>query len=178
MTVQTAMPELSTVLGERLSLSKADLAAHGTSETYFAPAPPDAVAYPETTEEVAEIVQNSSRASDIACRYGGEEFCLILPETVAWSARVVLERIRCTVAAQTVRHEDEDIKVTLSAGLVTVQGNYRGRIETAIEAADSALYRAKQSGRNCVVSGSVDASGRVVDPPLTRELSGFCLGAA
>ncbi|MEL6799010.1 MAG: FAD-linked oxidase C-terminal domain-containing protein [Pseudomonadota bacterium] len=57
MTVQTAMPELSTVLGERLSLSKADLAAHGTSETYFAPAPPDAVAYPETTEEVAQIVR-------------------------------------------------------------------------------------------------------------------------
>ncbi|MEL6645810.1 MAG: FAD-linked oxidase C-terminal domain-containing protein [Pseudomonadota bacterium] len=57
MTVQTAMPELSTVLGERLSVSKADLAAHGASETYFAPAPPDAVAYPETTEEVAEIVR-------------------------------------------------------------------------------------------------------------------------
>jgi len=57
MTIDTAIAELSTVLGDRLSRSKSDLDAHGASETHFAPAPPDAVAYPESTDEVAQIVK-------------------------------------------------------------------------------------------------------------------------
>ena len=57
MTIQTAITALETLLGERLSLSKPDLAAHGQSETHFAPAPPDAVAYPRTTQEVAAVVR-------------------------------------------------------------------------------------------------------------------------
>ena len=56
MSIDAAVSDLSTVLGNRLSCSKSDLSAHGQSETYFAPPPPDAVAYPATTEEVAEIV--------------------------------------------------------------------------------------------------------------------------
>ncbi len=56
MTIASAIDELAAFLGDRLSRSKPDLAAHGTSETYFAPAPPDAVAFPESTEEVARIV--------------------------------------------------------------------------------------------------------------------------
>ncbi len=57
MTIQSAIAELSTVLGERLARSKSELALHGASETYFDDAPPDAVAYPETTEEVSAIVR-------------------------------------------------------------------------------------------------------------------------
>ncbi len=56
MTIDTAIAELSSVLGDRLSRSKSDLEAHGGSETHFAPAPPDAVAYPETTAEVSRIL--------------------------------------------------------------------------------------------------------------------------
>ncbi|MEZ5721219.1 MAG: FAD-linked oxidase C-terminal domain-containing protein [Paracoccaceae bacterium] len=56
MTIDTAIAELSQVLGDRLSRSKSDLDAHGASETHFAPAPPDAVAFPETTEEVSRIL--------------------------------------------------------------------------------------------------------------------------
>ncbi|TYB82905.1 FAD-binding oxidoreductase [Maritimibacter fusiformis] len=55
MTIETALAGLSALLGDRLSRSKSDLAAHGRSEAHFAPAPPDAVAYPETTQEVASI---------------------------------------------------------------------------------------------------------------------------
>ena len=51
-----ALAALETVLGDRLSRSKPDLEAHGTSETHFPPTPPDAVAYPETTEEVSRIM--------------------------------------------------------------------------------------------------------------------------
>lgn len=56
MTIDAAISELSTFLGDRLSRSKSDLDAHGGSETWFAPAPPDAVAFPESTAEVARIV--------------------------------------------------------------------------------------------------------------------------
>jgi len=61
MRIQDAIAELSTLLGERLSLSKSDLDLHGQSETYFPHCPPDAVAYPSSTEEVAEIVKICAR---------------------------------------------------------------------------------------------------------------------
>ena len=57
MNIATALAELSAFLGDRLSRSKPDLDAHGASETYFAPAPPDAVAFPESTDEVARVLQ-------------------------------------------------------------------------------------------------------------------------
>ncbi|MBT8455608.1 MAG: FAD-binding protein [Rhodobacteraceae bacterium] len=57
MTIQSAIAELSTVLGDGLSRSKSDLDLHGASETYFAPTPPDAVVYPETTEQVQAIAR-------------------------------------------------------------------------------------------------------------------------
>jgi D-lactate dehydrogenase (cytochrome) len=57
MTIDAALTELSALLGDRLSRSKSDLEAHGASETHFAPAPPDAVAYPESTGEVAGILR-------------------------------------------------------------------------------------------------------------------------
>lgn len=57
MTIAAAISELSSLLGERLSTSKSDRDIHGRSEVYYAPMPPDAVAYPETTEEVSEIAK-------------------------------------------------------------------------------------------------------------------------
>ncbi|MFN3209132.1 MAG: FAD-binding oxidoreductase [Roseovarius sp.] len=61
MGVQDAISELSSFLGERLSLSKSDLQQHGSSESHFSDAPPDAVAYPESTEEVRQIVKVCAR---------------------------------------------------------------------------------------------------------------------
>ena len=57
MTIDAALNALSLVLGDRLSQSKSDLAAHGASETHFAPMPPDGVAYPRSTDEVSQIVK-------------------------------------------------------------------------------------------------------------------------
>lgn len=57
MSIQNAIQAISNILGQRLSTSKSDLTNHGRSETYFATMPPDAVAYPETTQEVSEIVK-------------------------------------------------------------------------------------------------------------------------
>ena len=53
MTIETAIHALDTVLGDRLSRSKSDLDLHGQSETHFRPTPPDAVAYPQSTKDVA-----------------------------------------------------------------------------------------------------------------------------
>ncbi|MBK5933852.1 D-lactate dehydrogenase (cytochrome) [Rhodovulum imhoffii] len=57
MSIREVLPELEKILGDRLSLSKSDLANHGRNETHFAPASPDAVVYPETTGEVSQIVK-------------------------------------------------------------------------------------------------------------------------
>ena len=56
---ETAIEELSTILGQRLTCSKSDLELHGRSETHFPLSPPDAVAYPETVEDVARILAAS-----------------------------------------------------------------------------------------------------------------------
>ncbi|WP_372609474.1 FAD-binding oxidoreductase [Aquicoccus sp.] len=57
MPIQDALAELSTLLGQRLSRSKSDLDLHGRSETYFSMTPPDAVAYPESTQEVSQVMK-------------------------------------------------------------------------------------------------------------------------
>ena len=61
MDTQKALDDLHACLGQRLSRSKSDLDLHGASESYFAPAPPDAVAYPESTDEVAQIIAICAR---------------------------------------------------------------------------------------------------------------------
>ncbi|WP_299191777.1 FAD-linked oxidase C-terminal domain-containing protein [uncultured Litoreibacter sp.] len=61
MTVAAAISELQSLLGERLNVSKSDRDIHGRSEVYYQPMPPDAVAYPETTQEVSEIVKTCAR---------------------------------------------------------------------------------------------------------------------
>ncbi|MCL4107630.1 UNVERIFIED_CONTAM: hypothetical protein GTU68_022091 [Idotea baltica] len=61
MTIEAALADLQTLLGDRLSRSKSDLALHGQSETYFAQTPPDAVAYPNTTADIAEIAKICTR---------------------------------------------------------------------------------------------------------------------
>ena len=70
MSVQDAIAEISTFLGQRLSRSKSDLILHGRSESHFPVAAPDAVAYPETTDEVARIVQACARAGCAVVGWG------------------------------------------------------------------------------------------------------------
>ncbi len=61
MSIQNALADLSSLLGQRLSRSKSDLDLHGRSESYFTPCPPDAVAYPKSTQEVSQIMQICAR---------------------------------------------------------------------------------------------------------------------
>lgn len=101
---------------------------------------------------VADLVRLSVRPVDVACRYGGEELAVILPETTKEGARVVAERIRHTVEESlTATPQGDTIQVTVSIGLATFphDGDTGAQL---IGAADRALYLAKQEGRNLVSS--------------------------
>src|SRR5216110_2044230 len=100
----------------------------------------------ELLARVAGAIRDSLRSSDIASRYGGDEFAVILPDTDARAARFVAERICANVGAS-----DASIKVTVSGGLADLSLAESSPSEARlIAAADRALYLAKGRGGNCV----------------------------
>ncbi len=90
-----------------------------------------------------------NRATDLACRYGGEEFAVILPNTDWQGGKVLGEKIREAVLDTKSAHPGSKVHdcVTLSLGLATYNGQYRS-IEEMKQAADDALYLSKENGRN------------------------------
>ena len=99
---------------------------------------------------LGEILNASIRATDLACRYGGEEFVVILPDTPSDGAEVVAERIRTAFAAVIFRPGDgKNVSKTISLGVT--QFHQDEDMESFIKRADANLYRAKESGRNKVV---------------------------
>jgi diguanylate cyclase (GGDEF)-like protein len=100
-----------------------------------------------------QLLQRLSRQEDIACRYGGEEFTLILPESSVQAARERAEQIRLAVEALRVQHLGKDLPaVTVSIGLACFPEDGDDP-ESLVRHADQALYRAKSRGRNRVESG-------------------------
>jgi diguanylate cyclase (GGDEF)-like protein len=101
--------------------------------------------------EVAKTMRAQlQRNSDLLCRYGGEEFVAILPDTCLNDARVLAENIRRQVFETNIVYgEPETRRVSLSLGVATYVGQYKTELEM-IEAADASLYKAKQNGRNRV----------------------------
>lgn len=99
---------------------------------------------------LGQIIQRDSRQSDIACRYGGEEFVLIMPQTGPEDARAFCDRLRQSIEAVTwPRHPER--KVTVSIGVAAASTSVGMTASAWIEAADKCLYTAKKSGRNRVV---------------------------
>ncbi len=92
---------------------------------------------------VGEQILLAVRGGDVAVRYGGEEFLVLMPGTPPDGAVTVVERIRETVA----RHPDLPVPVTLSAGIATGQAG-RDTTDAVFERADQALYQAKRRGRD------------------------------
>ena len=103
---------------------------------------------------VASSLQSATREYDVAARFGGDEFCVVLPETDLEGALVVAERIRSSVECSST-----DPKVTVSIGVATHRGG-ETTSEALVALADRAAYRAKFSGRNSV---AVPPEGDPVD---------------
>jgi diguanylate cyclase (GGDEF)-like protein len=95
--------------------------------------------------QVAEILQQQARATDVVGRFGGEEFGVVMPEENAETGRVAAERMRAAVEKT---FAATPYKVTLSFGIATAPGGEEP--DTLIRAADGALYAAKRAGRNRV----------------------------
>jgi diguanylate cyclase (GGDEF)-like protein len=87
------------------------------------------------------------RVSDIKCRYGGDEFLVLLPETPMSGAYRVAETLRHELEERPVRWHDESVTVTASFGIAEMRAD-EADVEGLVARADAALYRAKQTGRN------------------------------
>jgi len=101
---------------------------------------------------VAELLGGSLREDDIACRFGGEEFVILLRATPGPAARVVANRLRAAIATQGIAlgAKDEMRHVTLSGGVAAADERNNYDVENIVDRADKALYRAKRGGRNRV----------------------------
>ena len=102
--------------------------------------------------EAAGLIATAIRASDIACRYGGDEIVVILPLTDSEETRCVAERLRNSFQQHVFCREVHDLRTTVSIGAASVLGGELSE-QRILMLADRALYRAKQSGRDRVVCG-------------------------
>ncbi len=102
--------------------------------------------------KVAESVRGQLRVEDSLCRYGGEEFCVVLRSVDLVGAHAMGERIRVVLEEQSVRYKNLEIKVTASVGCSTRKELEDATPMTLIETADRRLYLAKDGGRNRVIS--------------------------
>lgn len=108
-------------------------------------------------QEIADRIRNSVRGIDLACRYGGEEFLVAMPDTDAAFAAVIAERLRAEVAGHkvTLNGGRDEVSVTISIGIAsTADGPKDDTAQKLIKRADEALYSAKTGGRNRVTQSA------------------------
>jgi two-component system, cell cycle response regulator len=107
----------------------------------------------DVLREFAVRIRKSIRGIDLACRYGGEEFVIVMPETDLHVAGMVAERLRRSIAGEkfAVNKGTKRVDVTISIGLSTLDRKGEA-VADVLKRADKALYRAKNDGRNRVVS--------------------------
>ncbi len=106
-------------------------------------------------KQVATVIESSLfRATDLAARYGGEEFACILPETPAEGAMKLGEKIRGAIMGLNIPHAASKVSdvVTVSVGAASIIPRQKTRPSLLVETADQQLYRAKQEGRNRVMT--------------------------
>lgn len=108
----------------------------------------------------AGILQEFTRAEDISCRYGGEEFLIVLPNTGIKSAAQIAERLRSSVEGAKIPVEEFELQITISCGVSEYPAH--GETQSAVlAAADKALYAAKNGGRNKVIRWVENQTARV-----------------
>lgn len=101
-------------------------------------------------KEVSKIFTDTLRKTDFVYRYGGEEICILMPETSLPNVVMPLERIRKNIKNKVFLFNGHQIKVTISIGATTYSKDMRVPSDL-IEKSDVALYKAKKSGKNKVI---------------------------
>lgn len=130
--------------GQMASVALIDIDHFKTTNDHYGHLIGDAV-----LAQVAERIRANLRAVDKSGRYGGDEFCILLPGLNAQQAWPVLERLRQDVEALRVEAEP-DLKISLSIGIASFSTDYKNANDW-LHAADQGLYAAKSRGRNCIV---------------------------
>jgi diguanylate cyclase (GGDEF)-like protein len=126
----------------------------------------------QVLQTVAQLLQDQTRKLDICCRYGGEEFAVILPSTELMLARQVAERCLNSLRETVIPLDETDLQVTVSIG-VAVADNSAQTAESLIENADECMYEAKRGGRNQVVSKRPQPSESAVSADERDALRGL-----
>jgi diguanylate cyclase (GGDEF)-like protein len=114
-------------------------------------------------QTLADIMSKTFRKTDILCRYGGEEFLVVLPTTNLQGAITAVEKLRAVVDHEKFMHDNKELTVTISCGVAQVLISNNESYEQTIARADEALYFSKHSGRNLVSihdGGSIKALPR------------------
>lgn len=123
----------------------------------------------DVLRQVAAILTERLRHTDICGRYGGEEFCVFLPAAGAEAATMVADIIRRAVAAHTFECDGEGFHVTVSIGVAQYTGGAHKHLDALISDADNALYSAKRGGRNRVVLYAEDGEDSEEALPQAAE---------
>lgn len=101
---------------------------------------------------VGKFLRENVRIIDVPCRYGGEEFALILPSTSLVQAASIAERLRAMLSERSIETEERGIVVTASFGVAVFRCSETSTASEFLARADTYLLQAKQMGRNCVCS--------------------------
>ncbi len=126
--------------------------------------------------EVGALLRSSVRQSDIACRIGGEEFVLLLPETALSDALATAEKLRVRIEALTVTYREQPLgPITVSIG-VSESPRHGSCASRFLRAADAALYVAKTAGRNRVVAAVDGERGARARPVKSKDAGVFGRG--
>jgi len=99
---------------------------------------------------IASLIKQNLRKQDLAGRWGGEEFVLLLPETEQKGALILSEKIRKTVSKEKFKYDKQKICLSMTFGIAVFDGSIT--IEETIRKADQAMYRGKRKGKNCVMT--------------------------
>jgi len=102
-------------------------------------------------KEFVKRIENNLRNEDILCRYGGDEFAVIVRDFKYGFVKIAAERIRLFFDGRSINCKDHKINISVSIGMATIDNENVSTPEDMIELADANLYKAKQSGGNCIV---------------------------
>lgn len=124
----------------------------------------------DVLKQVATLVRSRLREVDLAARFGGEEFVILLPQTDKEGALILAERLRSTICEKPIPANGKDLTVTASFGVSANRDVVEGDPEDLLRGADIALYHAKNDGRNRVVGFESEKHGN--DPFLSSPPKG------